>query len=100
MKAMVQAGSLWFLILPLLVINAAAGPSGQARPQGGKQSMMHLTSAAFQSEGNIPQEFTCDGRNISPELSWSGAPSTTKSFALIVHDPDAPVAGGFTHWLV
>jgi Raf kinase inhibitor-like YbhB/YbcL family protein len=61
---------------------------------------MQLTSSAFQPESNIPREFTCEGRNVSPELSWSGAPPAAKSFALVMHDPDAPVSGGFTHWLV
>ena len=42
----------------------------------------------------------CTGGNISPELSWSGAPEGTKSFAIICHDPDAPRATGWYHWLV
>ncbi|MGZ4898411.1 MAG: YbhB/YbcL family Raf kinase inhibitor-like protein [Candidatus Angelobacter sp.] len=62
--------------------------------------MFHLTSTAFKAEGNIPQKFTCDGDNVSPPLSWSGAPRGTKSFALIMHDPDAPRTGGYTHWVV
>ena len=45
--------------------------------------------------------FGCSGANVSPALSWRGAPANTKSFALIVHDPDAPTGvGGFTHWMV
>jgi Raf kinase inhibitor-like YbhB/YbcL family protein len=45
--------------------------------------------------------FGCSGGNVSPALSWSHAPSGTKSFALILHDPDAPTGvGGFTHWIV
>lgn len=62
--------------------------------------MLHLSSSAFEPESNIPREFTCEGRNVSPDLSWSGAPAATKSFALVMHDPDAPVSGGFTHWIV
>jgi Raf kinase inhibitor-like YbhB/YbcL family protein len=100
MKGMIHAGSLWVLISPVLAITAFAGLCGQPRPQGRSQSMMRLTSSAFESESTIPQEFTCDGRNISPELSWRGSPSATKSFALVMHDPDAPGAGGFTHWIV
>ncbi len=43
----------------------------------------------------------CGGANISPEISWSGAPSGTKSFAVLVHEPDAPTGGaGWWHWLV
>lgn len=61
---------------------------------------MELTSSAFNQGEEIPSSFTSDGENVSPELSWKDAPAQTKSFALIVHDPDAPMAGGFTHWVV
>ena len=58
-----------------------------------------LSSPAFQDSGLIPQKFTCQGDNISPELNWSEAPASTKSFALIMDDPDAP-GGTFTHWVL
>jgi hypothetical protein len=61
-----------------------------------------LTSAAFTNDGNIPSKFTCDAgaQNPSPALAWKDAPAGTKSFVLILHDPDAPMAGGFTHWVL
>src|SRR5512144_2032192 len=58
-----------------------------------------LSSPAFADNGSIPQRFTCQGDNVSPELNWSEAPAGTKSFALIVDDPDAP-GGTFTHWVL
>ena len=61
---------------------------------------MQLTSSSFQQGAEIPDYYTSDGEDASPELSWRDAPSGTKSFALIVHDPDAPRPGGFTHWTV
>jgi Raf kinase inhibitor-like YbhB/YbcL family protein len=61
---------------------------------------MQLTSAAFEAGAEIPTCYTSDGDNVSPELSWKDAPMETKSFALIMHDPDAPRTGGFTHWVV
>ena len=61
---------------------------------------MQLTSPVIKQGGEIPSRYTSDGENISPELSWQNAPAETKSFALVVHDPDAPMPGGFTHWLV
>ena len=61
--------------------------------------MLQLSSSAFSPEGDIPRQFTCQGQDISPELTWKNAPRHTKTFALIVHDPDAPRAGGFTHWV-
>ena len=58
-----------------------------------------LKSSAFQEGGMIPLRFTCDGRDISPDLSWSQVPSGTKSFALICVDPDAP-SGTWVHWVI
>ena len=61
---------------------------------------MQLTSSAFSQGGAIPKRYTCEGQDTSPELSWSDAPTEAKSFALILHDPDAPRANGFTHWVI
>jgi len=58
-----------------------------------------LRSRDFEDGGNIPSEFTCDGRDVSPQLSWEAVPAGTESFALSVSDPDAP-GGAFIHWLV
>ena len=58
-----------------------------------------LTSTAFQKNKMIPKKHTCQGQNISPNLSWKNAPQNTMSFALIMNDPDAPT-GNRIHWLV
>jgi hypothetical protein len=58
-----------------------------------------LTSPAFGPGAPIPVKYTCDGANRSPPLRWTAPPRGTRSLALRADDPDAPVAGGFTHWL-
>ncbi|MCL7393387.1 MAG: YbhB/YbcL family Raf kinase inhibitor-like protein [Thaumarchaeota archaeon] len=58
-----------------------------------------LESPAFRDNGRIPEKYTCDGLDTSPPLRWRDQPPGTKSFAIIVEDPDAP-GGIFTHWIV
>lgn len=60
---------------------------------------LQLTSAAFTEGSPIPAQYTCDGRDVSPPLRWSGAPEGVRSFALIADDPDAP-AGTWVHWVL
>ena len=61
-----------------------------------------ISSSAFTDGGNIPSKYTCDAgqTNPSPPLSWKDAPANARSFVLVMHDPDAPLAGGFTHWVL
>jgi Raf kinase inhibitor-like YbhB/YbcL family protein len=58
-----------------------------------------LTSPAFEAEAFIPAEFTCDGADRSPALSWEAPPEATQSLALILEDPDAP-GKPFVHWAI
>lgn len=58
---------------------------------------MELHSESFSDDAPIPDTYTCDGGDRSPHLAWSGAPRATRSFAIIVDDPDAP-GGTFAHW--
>lgn len=61
---------------------------------------MLLISPSFEDGGYIPKKFSCEGGNINPELQIENVPENAKSLALILHDPDAPIAHGFTHWVV
>ncbi len=60
---------------------------------------LQISSPAFSSGHAIPQQYTCSGVDISPELAWKNVPQGTKSLALTVRDPDAP-AGIWTHWVM
>lgn len=60
---------------------------------------LSITSTAFAQGQPIPSQYSCDGKGISPALAWSGAPDGTKSFALIMDDPDAPM-GTYVHWVI
>src|SRR5262245_40383027 len=86
------------LVLTLLVLIPAAESWPAVQDKGA--NMFQLKSPAFQAGTSIPQQFTCEGNDVSPELAWQNAPAGAKTFALVVHDPDAPRAGGFTHWVI
>ena len=58
-----------------------------------------ITSPAFANGGAIPFDFSCDGRDFSPALTWTDPPAGTQSFALIMDDPDAPM-GTWVHWVI
>jgi len=60
---------------------------------------LRLTSSALSDGAPIPPVFTCEGKNQSPPLAWTGAPAGTRSFAIVVDDPDAP-RGTWVHWLL
>ena len=60
---------------------------------------LKISSSAFENHGPIPPRHTGDDEDISPPLQWAGAPENTEAFAIVVHDPDAPLVDGFTHWV-
>jgi Raf kinase inhibitor-like YbhB/YbcL family protein len=60
---------------------------------------IHIESSAFTGGGTIPRLYTCDGKDVSPPLAWSGVPEAARSLALICEDPDAP-RGTWTHWVI
>jgi Raf kinase inhibitor-like YbhB/YbcL family protein len=75
------------------------GPASRtALPKRAKQSLT-VTSSAFRANEAIPPEYTCEGAQVPPPLTWSTAPKATRSIAIFVEDPDAP-GKTFTHWLV
>lgn len=68
-------------------------------------SNMQLSSSAFTQGGQIPARHTGEGEDVSPALSWSGAPEGTRAFAIVCHDPDAPLISpggtyGYVHWVL
>jgi Raf kinase inhibitor-like YbhB/YbcL family protein len=86
-----------FVLMTAMVLGGLASASAA--------SALTLTSPDIKPNATIDDEqvfnsFGCTGKNISPALSWSGAPKGTKSFAISVYDPDAPTGSGFWHWVV
>jgi Raf kinase inhibitor-like YbhB/YbcL family protein len=79
-------------------LTACGSPDTDINPSN-IPNTMNLQSAAFTHNGLIPTQYTCDGGDISPPLSWDDPPQNTQSFALIVDDPDAP-GRTFVHWVM
>lgn len=97
-----------YLLLPAAVFgllfffsgtnHTGANHAGLRAKEGGSMTLK-MTSSAFESGGTIPKKFTCDGPDVSPELTWNDPPAGTRSFALIADDPDAPM-GTWVHWVL
>jgi Raf kinase inhibitor-like YbhB/YbcL family protein len=91
------------IILSLILLSPIAScgnpASGSSQGSDPAPSGFEIVSAAFKEGAFIPARFSCQGDNISPALQWRNPPAGTRSFALIVDDPDAP-AGTWTHWVV
>lgn len=84
-----------------LVLAAALVMSGSAQADQFKLSSDDIKPNATIADEQVFAGFGCSGKNISPALKWSGAPKGTQSFALLVHDPDAPTGGaGWWHWVI
>lgn len=81
-----------------VVLLCSTVPFLSSVPWAGGHPPFALSSSGFSSQGFIPPRYTCAGQNVSPGLSWSGAPSGTAAFALIVIDPDAP-SHTWVHWV-
>lgn len=60
---------------------------------------LKLRSPAFDHHERIPDRHSSNGEDVAPALEWSGVPDGTRAFAVVVHDPDAPLVDGFTHWV-
>jgi hypothetical protein len=86
-------------LTPIFIALALLGGAAAA-----KEDAMQLTSTAFTEGSPIPVQYTCEGGETSPPLAWTGAPPNTKSFALIVDDPDAPDPAApkmtWVHWVL
>jgi len=93
---------LTIVILTLVCISVGTGcRQGEVIPdaKGAAKMAFSISSPGFSQGSEIPRKFTCDGADVSPELTWTGPPAGTQSFALIADDPDAPV-GTWTHWVL
>jgi len=91
--------SLLICIVVLLGTLSACGSQRTGAPPPQAAIELLVKSEAFDDGAQIPQQYTCDGTDVSPPLSWSEPPPGAKSLALIVEDPDAP-SGVWTHWVI
>jgi Raf kinase inhibitor-like YbhB/YbcL family protein len=90
-----------FSIIALLLPACGRSPSTESLLPGKETKSMTILieSPAFTGGGTIPKLYTCDGKDVSPPLAWSGVPEAARSLALICEDPDAP-RGTWTHWVI
>jgi len=87
------------LALSLVISMIVAACESREQPPGEAKMMLDLSSLAFREGSKIPAKYSCQGEDVSPALHWGEPPQGTRSFALIMDDPDAP-GGVFTHWVL
>ena len=83
------------IVLAMMIGVAAGRSSAQTPPQ-----KITVESPALKNDQPMPKDFTPDGRNVSPPLTWSNAPAATRQFAVILEDPDAGNPPPYVHWLI
>ena len=88
------------LLLPVACSGAQAGPLAYERSETQTAAKIALTSEAFEPGAAIPVHFSAYGDDVSPPLAWTGAPAATRSFVLLVEDPDATSAKPYVHWML
>jgi Raf kinase inhibitor-like YbhB/YbcL family protein len=76
------------------------GDDTVAPPTSSAPAGIEVTCTAFDDNDPIPEQYTCDGANDIPPITWRGVPAQATAVALVVNDPDAPRPGGFLHWAV
>ena len=86
-------------LIPLILFSCVIGIHVEAIGKEGYAMKLNIKSTAFEGGNSIPKQYTCDGADISPQLSWSQPPEGTGSMVLICDDPDAPM-GTWVHWVL
>lgn len=101
-KVLIGIGIVVIIAVILILLKYKPEPTAtNPSPSPTPAPTMKITSSAFAEAGAIPEEYTCKVASpVNPELMFSNVPKEAKSLTLIMHDPDAPLAGGFTHWVI
>lgn len=92
--------TIYYLLIAFTVLFLWQGrDQANSVTMGGKNMQIEVKSSVFEEGGMIPKQYTCDGADVSPPLTWTSIPEGTKSIALICDDPDAPM-GTWVHWVL
>jgi Raf kinase inhibitor-like YbhB/YbcL family protein len=86
--------------VPAAACAASADQVAISNPALKGKATLNVSSPVLRAGAPIPEEFTSYGKNVSPPLGWSRAPYGSRSFALVLEDPDAPMASPFVHWIM